>query len=149
MSKQPFKLATVMRLREAARDERRWELAQALHARQVLLQRAEGLSEELSELRASDRAAAEGRVDVDALVDCQRYEAVLRADIALLGQQGVAVEEEIERRRLALVEADRQVQVMETLKEQATERQRIDDDRTESKRLDEVALRHRAAQEVA
>ncbi len=46
---------------------------------------------------------------------------------------------EIERRRQALVEADREVRVLEKLRERQAEQHRREEDLQEAKRLDEVA----------
>ena len=46
---------------------------------------------------------------------------------------------EIERRRQALVEADREVRVLEKLRQRQAEQHRRDEDLREVKRLDEVA----------
>jgi flagellar export protein FliJ len=46
---------------------------------------------------------------------------------------------EIERRREVLVEADRDVRVLEKLREKQTERHRYEENRREIRQLDEVA----------
>ncbi|MDP6058158.1 MAG: flagellar FliJ family protein, partial [Pirellulaceae bacterium] len=92
-------------------------------------------------------AASPGRVDVDRLVAIQRFEQVLRAKARALTQRKSRLIEEIEKRRLALVEADRQVCVLEKLRDRQLETHRTDELRREVKTLDEVALSHRRGSE--
>ena len=140
MSAYRFRLETLLRLRIAERDQRRAELAKALRAEQVLL-------EELRQVEA-DRADAAvvlrqrstpGAADVDALLRTNRYQHVLKARRSQLEAQIEQVRAEAERRRLALVEADRQVRVLEKLRERQQAAYRTRQSQLEVKQLDEVA----------
>jgi len=147
MPKFKFRLATLLRLREAARDERRTQLAEAYRVDDVLQQRLSRVREEMDRLREQcRRAAGPGTVDIDRLVESQRYELSLRAQQHQLLRQREALAAEIERRRAALVEANREVRVLENLREKQAARYQQEENRREIKRLDEVAQR-RAAQE--
>jgi flagellar protein FliJ len=80
MSMFKFRLATLLRIREALRDERHLALAEAYQADDVLRQRQEALAAELNGLKGTCRqAVAPGQVDVDGLLEAQRYEMTLRA----------------------------------------------------------------------
>jgi len=147
MPKFKFRLATLLRLREAARDERRTQLAEAYRVDDILQQRLRRVRAEIDQLRAEcRRVAGPGTVDIDRLVESQRYELSLRAQQQQLLRQREAVTAEIERRRAALVEANREVRVLENLREKQAARYQQEENRREIKRLDEVAQR-RAAQE--
>ena len=149
MAKFKFRLATLLRLREAARDDRRSQLAEAYRVDDVLQARLGEVSQQLAGLRVHCRkVAGPGAVDVDRLVEAQRYELALRAHQSQLNQQREAVSAEIERRRQALVDANRDVRVLEKLREKQVRRHRQEENRREVKLLDEVAGR-RAAREVA
>lgn len=149
MAKFKFRLATLLRLREAARDERRGELAEAYRVDDVLKQRTDDLHRELDAVRRLCRqAAGPGTVDVDQLLEAQRYELALRFQEKQLRQQREAVAAEIERRRLALVEANREVRVLEKLRENLSERHRQEEGRREIKQLDEVAQQRSVREEV-
>jgi flagellar FliJ protein len=149
MAKFKFRLATLLRLREAARDDRRAELAEAFRVDDVLSKQLKQLAEELGELRIRRRSVAgPGTVDVDQLVESQRYEVALRVQEHLLTEQRKTVAVEIERRRQTLVEADRQVRVLEKLRQRQTERHRQEENRQEAKLLDEVAQHRTAGEEV-
>lgn len=145
-----FRLATLLKLREATRDERRVQLAEAYRVDDVLRQRLEGVGNELGWLRdLCRRAVGPGTVDVDRLVETQRYELTLRVQQHQLQQQREAVAAEIERRRQSLVEANREVRVLEKLREKQSQRHDFEENRREMKRLDEVAQRCAVQEEVA
>jgi flagellar protein FliJ len=149
MSRFKFRLATLLRLREAARDERRAELAEAYRVDDVLQQRLEGVGDELDCLRElCRRCAGPGAVDVDRLVESQRYELSLKSQQRELQMQRQSVTAEIERRRLALVEANREVRVLENLREKQAARDRQEQNRREIKQLDEVSQRRVAREGV-
>jgi flagellar export protein FliJ len=148
MTKFSFRLKTLLRLRQAGRDERRAELAQACQAEEILRKEGRQLATELEELAQRCRAkSSPGRVDVDTLLDARRYELVLRAGSQRLDQQLQAVAAEIQRRRAALAEADREVRVLEKLRQKQYDRHRDEMNRQEIKLLDEVAARRAAAEE--
>jgi flagellar protein FliJ len=135
-----FRLSPVLRLREAARDERRAALAEAYRVDDLLRRRIEAVAAELGGLLGISRLAARpGPVDVDRLVETQRYTAAMRNQQAQILRQREEVAAEIQRRRQALLEADREVRVLEKLRQRQAERHRADEERREAKRLDEVA----------
>src|SRR3990172_2647244 len=118
MSKYRFRLETLHKLRVAMRDQQRAALADGYRAEQILAQRRESLAAEVSELRDMQRAAlAAPYMDVNQLVEAQRYEMLLHAQGQQLAEQASRLEVEVERRRLALVEADRAVRVLDKLDE--------------------------------
>ena len=84
--------------------------------------------------------AGPGDVDVDRLVEAQRYEvATARPAEPIRRGSARAVADEIERRRQALVEANREVRVLEKLREKQADQHRHEEQRRDVKRLDEVA----------
>lgn len=137
-----FRLTTVLRLREAVRDERRGELADALRVDSALRDKLAEFAAELNSLRLEcHRASGPGRVPIDGLLDAQRFELHVRGEQATVQSQLQALAGEIERRRLALVEADREVRVLEKLREARQAEHAVDERRQEAKELDEVAAR--------
>jgi len=108
MSKFKFRMATLLRLREATRDQRRLELAEAYRLDNLLQERFDHVMDQLHALRDECRRAAEpGTIDVDRLVEAQRYELALRAQQQQLQQQRDSVAAEIQRRRQVLIDASR------------------------------------------
>ncbi len=142
MPKFRYRLASLLKLREATRDERRAELAEAYQAETVLAQRRRELDDAIHENRKHLRqTAGPGQVDVDTLVGGHRHQLLLAAQRQLMDQQRQQLEAEIERRRERLVEADREVRALEKLRERQRDRFQYEEDRKEIKRLDEVAAR--------
>ncbi len=149
MSKFKFRLATLLRLREATRDQRRSELAEAYRVDDVLQKQIEYVGKEMDWLMHRYRkAAGPGIVNVDSLVDAGRYELMLRSQQNQLGRQREDVCEEIERRRESLLVADRDVRVLEKLRQKQSQRYLSEQNRQEIKLLDETAQRRVVLEEV-
>jgi flagellar export protein FliJ len=146
MAKYKFRLATVQKVREARRDRDRAALAAAFRAEHVLAERRVALSAEAAELELLRRSAIAGPVlDVNRVLEAQRYELVLKARAADLEQQQTMLAVETERRRQQLIESDRDVRVLERLDARHRQEHRRHEERAEVKQLDEVASRHRPA----
>jgi flagellar FliJ protein len=105
------------------------------------------LAEVDAEIAAARAAAVEGAkpgvINVDQLVIAHRYEAVLKAERNVILHQQKQVAEEVERRRLLLVEADRQVRVLEKLREKKQQEFTQQEERRDQKLMDELASRAR------
>ena len=135
-----FRLATLLRLRESARDERRTQLAQAFRADELLEDKNRILEEHLADMRRRTRqAASPGEIDVDRLLEARRFETVLLAQKEHVRNQQEMVRIEIERRRQALVAANREVRILENLRARQYGRHQAEENRQETKQLDEAA----------
>ena len=142
MARFRYRLATLLRLREAARDEKRAHLAEAYRAAEILAEHLREADQELAMLRAQASTANKpGKVDVDQLLQTHRYELLLRAQRGMIVKQQEQVAQETERRRLALVEADRQVRVLEKLREHKWQDYQALEAKQELKLMDELAGR--------
>jgi flagellar FliJ protein len=140
MAKYKFRLETLQKVREATRDTQRASLAEAFRAEQVLAENREQLAAEERELHELRRAATKGQyLDVNRLLEAQRYELLLKAQSQELTKQSILLAAETERRRQMLIEADREVRVLELLDERHRETHARDAQRAETKRLDDVA----------
>ena len=149
MPKFQFRLATVLRLRESVRDERRNQLAQALQAEQMLIDRIESLDAELTSLRQAAHRTVDNKVNLDRLLDAERYELVLKAERQSIVAQRSTLEAELQRRRDVLVQADRDVRVLERLRDVQAERHRYEEIYRETQQLDEVAARRHRQEDLA
>ena len=136
-----FRLQTLRRLREIHRDEVRGRLAEAYEAEQILEERRRQVAHDIVVCAESRRRAMQsGALDVNQLLATQRYELFLQAEGRTLADQAALLAEEVENRRLAVVEADRQVRVLDKLEERRR-REFVDaQSRKEAKQLDEVAV---------
>jgi flagellar FliJ protein len=139
MARFRFRLQTLRRLREIYRDEQRARLATAFEAERILQQQRTALAEEVSVLADSQRQLMRGAVDVNLLLSAQRYHLALDAQAKTLADQAAKLAEEVERRRQALVEADREVRVLDKLEERQRRQHFEAAERADAKRLDEVA----------
>lgn len=147
MAKYKFRLATLQRLREARRDQERAALAEAFRAEQILAEHRAAVVAEQAAMTSLRREKSTGRyLDVNRLLEAQRYEAVLKAREIELARQKELLAVETERRRQAVVEADREVRVLQKLDERHRGQHRRDVERKEVKQLDEAALNRRARQ---
>ncbi len=90
---------------------------------------------------ANYRGPGPGRVNVDMLIGADRYEVVLKAEMAVIDQKHAQLAAEIERRRQDLVAADREVRLLEKFRDKLAERHRQAEGAMEMKQLDEVANR--------
>lgn len=139
MARFSFRLQTLRRLREIHRDEQRGRLATAYEAERILRQQRDELAAEATEHLESQRQGMQGTIDVNWLLTTQRYLLALEAQAKVLGEQAARLAEEVERRRQALVEADREVRVLDKLEERQKAHHREAAGRAETKQLDEVA----------
>jgi len=147
-----FRLAAVQRVRESARERRRVALAEAQRENDAL----DRLEARLAEARARcreelRRAAAPGPIDAARVAETRRPAAALRRDEADLRLRQDDLAATIERRRLDLLEADRDARAIEKLRERQLEQHRHEENRRELKSLDEAAARtigHRSESSV-
>ena len=150
MARFKFRMATLLKLREATRDERRTELAQAYRADEVLSINLDQVQTELIALEDQCRkAAGPGKIDIDRLIEAQRYEIILKVQQRSMKEQRGRLAAEIERRRVALLAANREVRILEKLREHQIEQHNQAENRLDIKRLDEVArLQAVAAEDI-
>jgi flagellar FliJ protein len=140
MARFRFRLETLRRLREMNRDELRVRLAEAYQAEQILVgQRATLVGEIATMAEAQRKLTSDGAVDVTRLLESQRYQLLLEAQGRTLAEQAARLAEEVEVRRQAVVEADRQVRVLDKLHDRRRSQHEQAQQAAEAKRLDEVA----------
>jgi flagellar export protein FliJ len=140
MSKYQFRLETLQKVREARRAEHRASLAEAFRAEQVLAESRAELVIEAEQLRELQRSAGVGKyLDVNKVLEAQRYELLLKARSQEMAKQAILLAAETERRRQILVESDREVRVLELLDERHQREFNLEEQRKETKQLDEVA----------
>jgi flagellar FliJ protein len=146
-----FRLQTLLRLRIAERDQRRAELTKAIRAEELLREEERKLLLQQGEAAERSRQLkSPGAANVDGLLQTHRYEVVLAAQHRQLASQLSQVQAETNRRRLVLVEADRQVRVLEKLRERQAAAYRQQAERQAAKQFDEMAgLAYARRREVA
>lgn len=136
-----FRLQTLLKLRQGERDQRRSELAEAFHAFDILEHQEDDLRTQHEDaVVQKTKLQAVGQIAVDQIIDHQRFQLLVAAQIKQIGSQKQRIQEEIERRREALVEADRDVRALEKLKEKQFEKYTQAMARDEVKEFDEIAM---------
>jgi flagellar protein FliJ len=136
-----FRLATLLRLRETVRDRRRVQLAESRRADADLAGQLERLAGQQQRLEAERRqAAGPGSVDAGQLLAAHRYAVALEQQKEDVRQRRQTLAVEIDRRRQALLAADRDVQVLEKLRERRDDQHRREEERRAARLLDEAAL---------
>lgn len=143
-----FRLATLLRLRELAREERRTQLAEVLRLVDQLRTRQQEIEEMVRETKRLQTPAA-GNLDADRLLNATRYELVLRAEQRALQLQETSLTGELETRREALAAANRDVRSLELLREKQQEAYRAEEERRARKEMDEIAVRRFAGEDDA
>jgi flagellar protein FliJ len=144
--KTDFRLATLLRLRELARDERRESLAEVQRADGELIRQLTQLDVEQHGVREECReAAAPGEVNVARLVEAHHYLVGLQACEDQLQAERESLAAEIGRRRQSLVKADQDVRVLEKLEDRRRQTRRLENERQQAKQLDEAALQATAS----
>lgn len=140
-----FRLATLLRLREALRDERRTQLAEVLRLAEQIGERRQAVEKALRDA-LTIQTSASGEIDAERLLNATRYDLVLRAELRQIELQETTLQSEAEKRRHALVAADRDVRTLERLRETQLERHREEAGRNSAKEFDEIALQRYAAE---
>jgi flagellar export protein FliJ len=137
-----FRMATVLKLREATRDQKLAHLAEALAAEDKLRSRRMEINAELARLNGLQQGrTATGQINIDVLLSSSRYDAMLRAELATIAGHETTLAAEIQRRQHAVLAADRDVKMLEKLREKQREAYRAQESLVESKELDEIGAR--------
>lgn len=131
-----FRLDKVQQLRQNIREQRRSELLEAQQAEDRVATQISDLQSELQALQGHARfAAAPGGLNIDDLRSMQRYETSLRGELQSAQVQRATLQAEVDRRREAVIEADREVKVLERLEGKQRDQFRIDQARAETRAI--------------
>jgi flagellar FliJ protein len=135
-----FRLRGLLRLREHTREIAQAELSHAqAHLRKIQQQQAK-VEQDMDDLEQHMRRGANSKqVDVDRLMDGHRHRLALQAKLAQLSQAMSEATRQLEHCRKQLVEADRQVKVLEKLHEKQLDEHRQQMAAEEARELDEAA----------
>jgi flagellar export protein FliJ len=135
-------LASILKLRESTRDQRLAQLAEALAAADKLRARREQILADLAQVnRLQHGRMATGQINLDLLLGSSRYDAIMRAELAAIAAHESTLAEEIERRQQAVLAADREVRMLEKLRDKQRELHQAAQALAEMKELDEIAAR--------
>ena len=142
MARFEFRLRTLLGIREAERDAQRLQLAELLTAEERLRDQEARVAAELHcELSARRDVTTQGRLDVDHLRAAYLFEHALRDELQVLGQRQQALKSIVSAQQAVLVEAQRQVRVLEKLRERQQRQHFAAQQTAESRMLDEAGAR--------
>lgn len=134
----PFRLATMLKLLEQSRDQRQVLLADAIQAEVLLNQRLQKIDDQMQQNQIqTSELVQETAVNPDHWADHQRYGWVLQAQRTQLVEQRGTLQQEIERRKQALMEADREVKKLEKMRERQILEEMTQQKNREQKELDD------------
>ena len=144
MAKYRFRLATLRKVRESHRDELRGKLAEAFRAAQLLEEQQLAVAKEIVDLQdIQRRTTSSANTNVNALMESQRYQTVLRSQQSTLREQAKLLAAEVERRRQIVINADQQVRVLEKLDKRQRLQHELAQSRVEAREMDEIASHSR------
>ena len=140
-----FRLEPLITIRDNELKECQSELAKAYNARRILEEALQEIERQLAEGTAQARnLMQEGqKVNVEYLLGLRRQEMFLRLNQDDLTQKIQMVDEEIERRRVAVVTANKELKIVEKLKEKRYEKYMEEENKQETKAMDEIARNRR------
>ena len=139
MSAFRFRLKAVATLREQTRDRIAEAVAEVQEAQRIVQEQIHQLQREIDEALKQRQTASLGIVRIDRLLMVQRHQLMLEAQREQAVQQLRLLDEEYERRRALLVEAEKEVKAMEKLRETQKGRWEQDQLEAEQKQIDEWA----------
>ena len=136
-----FRLDPLITIRDNVLKDCQSDLAKAYNARRILEEALQTVEKQLAEgMTAARSAMQKGQtVNVEYLLGIRRQEMFLRAQHEDVKQKIQMVDEEIERRRAAVVAAHKELKIVEKLKEKRYERYQEKENVQETKILDEIA----------
>jgi len=144
MARFKYRLAPLLKIKENIRTEKQTELAKAYEAQRIVQEQLKQVEEELAKSTEEGRHfIQEGKISVDFLLSLRRHEAHLLSQKKHANEQLELIAQEIERRRIALMEADREVKVLEKLKEKMKIRHLEAENKLAVRQMDEIAGRKR------
>lgn len=143
MSRFQFRLQSVLKLRERDRDKAAQAVQQAELAKQKLVDQIHEIENERSALGQERTTGSIGAIDIQRLLDTERYDSTLIERVLGLQSNVSLIEDEIHRRRAKLVECEKGVRVLEKLAEQQKANWTDDQAKRQQDVLDEWAsFRH-------
>lgn len=139
MAKFRFQLQALQQLRETHRDEKRSRLAEAYQAETILTEQQQEVHLELTQLQQLQRESlATPQTNLNRLLEVQRHQLTLRAQQETMRKQAELLAAEAKRRHQDLVEADREVRILEKLQQRQREQHHLEMQRREAKEYDSM-----------
>jgi len=136
-----FRLEPLITIRDNELKECQAKLAEVYDVRRILEEDLQKIEKQLEEGTVTARSLMQPgqTVNIEYLLGLRRQEMFLRADQDELMQKIQVIDEEIEIRRAKVVEANKELKIVEKLKEKRHEQYLEDERKAEAKAMDEIA----------
>lgn len=136
-----FRLEPLITIRDNILKEKQAELGKAYEARRIIEEKRKELEQELEAARDSGRQAIQtgSVISVEYLLGLRRQEMFLVAERDDCNEKIRMIDEAIEQRRAAVMEANKELKIVEKLKEKKRERFESEQTRLETVAMDEIA----------
>jgi flagellar FliJ protein len=137
-----FRLESVITLRDNILKECQSELAKAYEARKIVEDAENKINTELEGNLEINRQKLQesGVLDVEYLLGLQRRNAYLHSQLDAIKRDLIKIDEEIERRRIAVKDAHTELKIIEKLKEKKQNEYRIKETKKEEIAMNEIAI---------
>lgn len=116
-----FRLATLLKLRQRDRDHAAKEVQDARMAIDKVENSKKELLAENDSLNAFRKQASNGAIQLQGILDAQRFQMVIGAQVNHLDHQLGQLRQELERREIALLKCQQSVKSLEKLRDQRVE----------------------------
>ena len=138
-----FRLDSLITIRDNKLKERQQKLAEAYDARQILEEYLQEIDKQLEEgiIAVRELSQPGQTVNVEHLIGFRQQEMFLRANQEYLMEKMKMIDEEIEVRLAAVIEANKELKVVEKLKEKQHEKYLENENKAETKMMDEIGAR--------
>ena len=144
-----FRLEPLITLRDNELKECQAELAKAYHARRIVEETRLKFEKDLEESLQSAREMLEsGTIDVTFLLTLQDHKTYRTAQLAKIAEDIKKIDEEVERRLALVVSANKELKIVEKLKEKRYEKYLEEENKAEMKFMDEIAGNKRLELEI-
>ena len=139
-----FRLEPLISIRNSVLKEKQASLAQAFEWMRIIEEERLRLEQDIaSNMQSAREMLHSGKIDANFLLGVQRLDAFLSPQLEKARLAIVLHEEEIERRRQAVLEANKDLKIIEKLKEREYEKYLVDERRKETIEMDEIAGRRK------
>jgi flagellar FliJ protein len=127
-----FRLEPLISIRDNVLKEKQAELAKAYEAMRIIEEAKQKTERNIEDnLQAGREMLQSGKIDVNFLLGIREHEMFLLAQLEQIRKDTIEIEKEIDFRRNAVVEANKELKIIEKLKEKKHEHYLVEEKRKE------------------
>ena len=136
---QKFRLATLLKIREQERDQAAQRVMDARNAIEKLQSSRKEVLEENDRMNTFRKESSQGAVNMQNILESQRFQMLLMAQVQQLDDHLGKLQQELERRESVLLQAQQSVKSLEKLRDQKIEKYQSAENHRMQERTDEWA----------